>query len=530
MKSKIISFWSPVSRSGCSTNAALYISYLSKVMNEMEKAVLFSLNTDVDSTDYITDSIIKEGLKKLKLLYENGEVNSKEDIYVYTHKIAENIDVLGTEKNTEEITSENLKLMLDILSKAYDYIILDISSGINYLDAIDCSTVLVACIPQDKYIAENYSDGYLIYTDKKNIILLSDYDNKKAVKKSDIEVILQRETYTISHDVKINKACDERDVYSYVRNKKSNNAELDRVYKEIERLINNDNLNVNYTLKSNSRQRVNKVVKKDGDIEETTKIVKEYKFIKARSNIGVINLSKGAGATFLTLNLACFLKEKKLNVAVAEIPFSKKAKQDIYNIINYDDFEEELPFVVDGIKYYINTHRLHNYSDMNIENQINAINREKNSINLYDLGYVDFHDNNINYLLNLLDCCIIVIEPLPFKLLQSNSNYEMLINELKASGVEVIHVVNKFIDDLNKKDIENYFDCKVISCIPFLRPETIYTAHYSYKAAYKIEKNQILKDSFERIIDIANIAVNLEEKRKGIFNIFKIFKKRKEIR
>jgi len=167
---------------------------------------------------------------------------------------------------------------------------------------------------------------------------------------------------------------------------------------------------------------------------------------------------------------------------------------------------------------------------MNIENQINAINREKNSINLYDLGYVDFLDNNINYLLNLLDCCIIVIEPLPFKLLQSNSNYEMLINELKASGVEVIHVVNKFIDDLNKKDIENYFDCKVISCIPFLRPETIYAAHYSYTAAYKIEKNQILKDSFERIIDIANIAVNLEEKRKGIFNIFKIFKKRKEIR
>ncbi len=45
------------------------------------------------------------------------------------------------------------------------------------------------------------------------------------------------------------------------------------------------------------------------------------------------------------------------------------------------------------------------------------INRESNSVNLYDLGNADVTDSNINYLLNLLDSCIIVVDPLPYKLL-----------------------------------------------------------------------------------------------------------------
>ena len=48
---------------------------------------------------------------------------------------------------------------------------------------------------------------------------------------------------------------------------------------------------------------------------------------------------------------------------------------------------------------------------------INMINRESNSVNLYDLGNADVTDSNINYLLNLLDSCIIVVDPLPYKLL-----------------------------------------------------------------------------------------------------------------
>jgi len=33
INTKVITFWSPIKRQGCSTNTALYASYLSKVMN-----------------------------------------------------------------------------------------------------------------------------------------------------------------------------------------------------------------------------------------------------------------------------------------------------------------------------------------------------------------------------------------------------------------------------------------------------------------------------------------------------------------
>lgn len=530
MKSKIISFWSPVSRSGCSTNAALYISYLSKVMNEMDKAVLFSINTEVDSVDYLTDSIIKEGLKKLKILHENCEIHSKEDIYVYTHKISENIDVLGTDKIPIAFTEDNIKLMIEILSKAYDYIVLDITSAYTYqtildLNILDCSSVVVSCIPQDKYICENYSKSEMISVESKNLILISDYDDKKAVKKADIEVILQRSAYTINHDIKINKACDERDIYSYVNGNKLSNVEFDKLYREIERLINNENLSVKYDLKSNIRQtnkrKVNEIVEKS--VEEITKVVKEYKFIKAKNNIAIINLSQGAGSTFLTLNLACFLKEKKLNVNIIELPNTYLKKHDTYSILNCD---EEIPCVVDGIKYFINTDKDCIYTEEQKIDYINIINRESNSINLYDLGNADLSDNTENYLLNLLDCCIIVIEALPYKLLQTNLRFDVLTQELKNKGVEIIYVINKFIDDLSKNTIENYLDCKVTSYVQFLKPETIYAAHYASKPAYKIEKNEMLKDSLQKIADRANIAVNLEEKRKRIFDF--LFKTRKD--
>ncbi len=517
MQSKIISFWSPVSRSGVSTNTALFISYLSKVMNEMDKAVLFSLNDNVDSTDYITDTAIKEGLKKLKLLHSNGDINSKEDVFAYTHKISENIDVLGTNKDIDTIL-ENFDLMIEILSESYDYIILDIKSGMDKisLDAISCSTVIVVCMPQDKYICEDFSQNAELLNDKKSIFLISQYDDKKALKKTNIEVVMQHEVYAINHNININQACYERNIYTYLNSKRSNNADIDKLYKEVERLVNTDNLNITYNINKIESKKADKIVQKSED--EPIKVVKEYKFIKAKNNIGILNLSQAAGATFITLNLACFLKEKKLNVTVAEIPHIEFNKHDIYSILNCHN---EIPYVADGIKYYVNIDSQNEWTNEKIINYINTINRESNSVNLYDLGNADVTDSNINYLLNLLDSCIIVVDPLPYKLLQSTSRLEVIMQDLRDKGVDSLFVINKFIDDLSKKDIENYLNCNVISCIPFLKPETIYTAHYASKIAYKIEKNELLQDSLFKIVNKANIAIDLEKKRKNIFNIFR---------
>ena len=507
-----------MSRSGCSTNAALFISYLSKVMDEMDKAVLLSLNTDIDATDYITNTTIKEGVNSLKFLNDNNNINSKEDVLAYTHRISENIDILGTGKDLS-IISENFDEIFKILSMAYDYIILDVPCGLGEIsiNAISSSSVVVVCLAQDKYICQNFIDNSNVLKDKKSIILISQYDAKKAFLKSDSEVVLQREVFTLSNDVRINQSCYEKNILSYLSKKSNNLSELDSLYKEVERLINIDTLNVSYNINEKlNNEKTNKVIEKT--VEEPIKVVKEYKFIKAKNNIGIINLSEGAGSTFVTLNLACLLKEKKLNVTVAEIPYNN-AKHDIYSIINCDN---EIPCIIDGIKYYINNDdKSDEWTDEKIIEYINSINKESTTINLYDLGNMDLLDNSINYLLNLLDCCIVVVDPLPYKLLQANYRNQKILDELKNKGVESIYTINKFIDDLNKKDIENYLNCKAVSCIPFIKPTTMYTAHYASKNVYKIEKNELLKDSLLKIVDKANIAVDLEQKSKSIFNIFR---------
>lgn len=516
MQAKIISFWSPVSRSGCSTNAALFISYLSKTMDEMNKAVLFSLNYNIDSTDYLTNICIKEGIKNLKFLNSNGGINTKEDVFAYTHKISENVDVLGTDKDINEII-ENFDLMIEILSKSYDYIILDVPSGMDdiSLKSIASSTIVVINLPQDKYICQEFiSRNIKELEDKKSMLLISQFDVKRSFSKDDIEVILQRDIYTINNDVKINQSCYEKTLFSYLNKKTSTINELDNLYKEVERLINIDTLNITYDINKFNNENTNKVAYKS--LDEPIKVVKEYKFIKAKNNIGIINLSEGAGATFVTLNLACLLKEKKLDVTVAEITYNKK--HDIYSIFNCDG---AIPYIIDGVKYYINNNNQDEWTDEKIIEYINSINKESATINLYDLGNMSLLDNSINYLLNLLDCCIVVVDPLPYKLLQSNCRNEMILHELSNKGVESIYIANKFIDDLNKKDIENYLNCKIVSCIPFIKPTTMYAAHYVSKNVYKIEKNELFKDSLLKIIDRANIAIDLERKRKNIFDIFR---------
>lgn len=79
INTKVITFWSPVKRQGCSTNTALYASYLSKVMNETEKSVIFSVNTDIDATDYITTNQIRNGVDDLIFLSDTNNLNTKED-------------------------------------------------------------------------------------------------------------------------------------------------------------------------------------------------------------------------------------------------------------------------------------------------------------------------------------------------------------------------------------------------------------------------------------------------------------------
>jgi len=503
-------------------------------MNETEKAVIFSLNDSTDVTDYITSNPIRNGMNDLLFLSEMNNINSKEDVLVYTHKISENLDVLGTGKNKTEIDKKYNKI-IELLKLAYDFIIIDASTDndITTLEILKISDLIVICMSQDKFVYEQLDLN--LVKNKKMICISSLHNDKSEFNLSKIQMIIPIKVYPLSQNDKINQAIYVQNIYDFIDNefkRKSNViSELYEIYKEIDRLINIDNLNISYDInkyKINSKQQI---TTRDNQYPET-KVIKEYKFIKAKNNIAIINLSEGAGSTFITLNIAYMLKSKNINVAVVEVPH-KNMKADIYNIIsdsdndyislaeliasNVSDVNKKNTFMKNNIKFYINNKKISNWDADNNMGFINYISKES-TINIYDIGSQEI-DENMSFILNIIDVVIVIVDPIPYKLLQA----EERINSIKKLGernINIVYALNKYIKDLNKKDIERYFDIKFSSVIPFIKPETLYASYYSSQTVYSIEKDEIFKDSLSKILNHANVLEYESQKGSKKFRLF----------
>lgn len=526
MKTKIITFWSPVKRqSGCSTNVALYASYLSNIMDETEKAIIFSLNSNVDAADYITPGPIRKGLEDLLLLSEINTVKA-EDVLSYTHKVSENLDIIGTGKTKELIENRYLDIM-DMLIATYDYVIVDtISDETSASTAVmNMSDLIVVSIPQDRYVYETLD--FSKFENKKIVFLSSMYSDKNELSFNKIQAMLPAQVYTLSRDDKINQATYNQNIYSFIgkelKRKSKIISEIDDLHKEMTRLLHIEFLNISYELKKN------KVSAAEVQNNIETKVIKEYKFIKTKNNIMVINLSQGAGSTFVALNLAYKLKERKVDVAVIELP-RINMKADILNILSSEhedyvsiaeaiktDSVKGSPYIKNGIKFYVNNNMILEWSNNDNNEYLSCVCRE-NNINIYDFGSQEI-DDSVGFLLNLIDVAIVIIDPVPYKLLQTEERIKML-NILENKNINVIFVLNKFIKDLNKKDIEKYLQVKISSCIPFLSPETMYASYYSNQVAYNFEKSELFHDSLSKILNSANIMVYEEKRERRKFKLF----------
>ncbi len=518
MKTKIITFWSPVKRQGgCSTNVALYASYLSSIMNETEKAVIYSLNENADAADYLTPTTIRNGGEELLLLSENNNVNCKEDVLAYTHKLSDNLDILGTGKE-KEIISRRIIQMTEILTMAYDYILIDSVTDRDPAShrIFDIADLVVICVPQDKFVYEELEMS--IFENKKMIFLSSMHNEKNELRLNKIQTMAPVQVYKISRDDKISQAVHDQDVFKYICNefkkKSSIINELKELHNEIHRLINLEELNITYEIKKSYEQK--------SDIlptEPEIKVIKEYKFIKAKNNIAVINLSQGAGSTFITLNLAYALKDKKVDAAVIEIP-GKNMKADIINIIYEEQESSEEKLIKNDIRFYVNNNEKNrDWSKEKNFDFISLISRESN-INIYDVGSSQIEDENISFLFNIIDVAIIVIDPMPYKLLQTEERINV-IKMLGEKSVNVIYVLNKYIKDLNKKDIEKYLQVKISSCVPFINPETLYAAYYSNQTVYQFERSELFHDSLQKILTDANVLEYENQRKNKKFNLFK---------
>ncbi len=252
-------------------------------------------------------------------------------------------------------------------------------------------------------------------------------------------------------------------------------------------------------------------------------IQKEYRLVRAKK-ISFVNLSQGAGSTFLVLNTAYALKDFGIKPSVTELPESNinmfyqigDESEDEYiplawKVENDEKDHENSSYKKDGITFYINKGQ-YNYSNWNTDKNIKFLNivSGKADINLFDVG------NSIDsYVLKNSDKIYIVVDPIPHKLLNAMNRLQEIRLLAAEYSIKTVYVFNKWIDKLDRKDIEKYLQIKNSICVHYVSPEIYYEAAYNNQVAYqRKEGKNILEEGLGKII---NEIIPFESKKRKRF-------------
>ncbi len=251
-------------------------------------------------------------------------------------------------------------------------------------------------------------------------------------------------------------------------------------------------------------------------------IQKEYRLVRAK-RISFVNLSQGAGSTFLVLNTAYAMREFGVKPSVTELP--NMSSNMFYQIT--DDEEDYIPlawkiendeknyedsnYIKDGITFYINKGQ-YSYDKWNTDKNIKFLNAisGKADINLFDVG-----DSIDSHVLKNSDKIFIVVDPIPYKLLNAMSRLQEIRLLASEYSIKVVYVFNKWIDKLDRKDIEKYLQIKNSICVHFVSPEIYYEAAYNNQVTYqRKEGKSILEEGLKEVI---NEIIPFENKRRRKF-------------
>jgi MinD-like ATPase involved in chromosome partitioning or flagellar assembly len=258
-----------------------------------------------------------------------------------------------------------------------------------------------------------------------------------------------------------------------------------------------------------------KAVREKQVVNETIKYIIP---VTGAKNIGVCSLSSGAGSTFITMNLAAALSEY-VNISVIEPPIDTPYIYDTLGIRGYlaesdatfypfahyieedKNIEYNKEFKYNNISWIVTDPDLQKVVDWNFYKMIKLMYVSKQTnLSLIDIGINVNHDS-IKGVLEQFDMFLVIVDPF---VTQYMNNHDMLLyfKKLKAEGVNVEFIINKFNGGVDKKRMLDYLDIKPVANVPFICPEHVYKAAYDCVLPYEIkEVRQDLESAFSGLID-----------------------------
>lgn len=281
-------------------------------------------------------------------------------------------------------------------------------------------------------------------------------------------------------------------------------------------------LNSNIKIESNNDKRVEKIyIEKviEKEIKVETQI---YKGIKNQT-IGVINLSKSSGATFVALNLAKTIADYKVKSSIIELcesyclfdllDLKNKIEQDEYysfhHILNEKKIiDKSQRNTIKNLSYYAVDSRkaklsLHSW---NVLNLIKIIYASSELINIVDLGYLTNIDL-LSSISDIFDRFIIVLDAN-----ENNINIELLreINKIKVNGTIVNVIINKVKDNIQKVNLD-YMDNTDYKTIPYIEDLKSNINEKNIKEYLKIAFSGIIRDVLPKELLSGDLENSIQE-------------------
>lgn len=251
----------------------------------------------------------------------------------------------------------------------------------------------------------------------------------------------------------------------------------------------------------------------------------EYSLKSDKTKIGIVGMSRGAGASFIATSVAkelSLLKKKRIAFVEGCKNVDENRGAHLYDSLGMDrrfvgrtftDFYDEVKRGMsingrinldEGINWVlyvpqsIGEHDCEQNEELTNLKFASLINNVVADVVICDLNEYA-KDNDI---LMEMDFILFVIDPLPSKLI---SGYTSLcrIKKLILENKKVVFLLNKDNEGINRGELLDFIRINPKISIPLLGQEKIYTAEYNCKIPYtQKELNVLIKPQIKEIIDL----------------------------
>ena len=209
-------------------------------------------------------------------------------------------------------------------------------------------------------------------------------------------------------------------------------------------------------------------------------------------NIAVTGLGQNVGTTFVASSLAFYFAEKEKNLtftqcltpscsggllydaAAMDQRFCNRAFADVYRLIKEGKSLKETRNIECGVNWRIPTPwDCENKVDLDVVERARLIQSARGRICIYDMEMGDSWDK---YLLDM-DMILVVVDPLPSKLIRSSSRFKQL-KQMEMAGAKMRWLVNRINGGVSRRQVSGYLKSKDLIYIEEFPIESIYGDEY----------------------------------------------------